>query len=65
MNNLTPAEQDALDRAEHDGAGWVMPDDVPAALMQQLATAGLVRFWAKPWQLSPRGFTCSSTFNRR
>jgi hypothetical protein len=65
MSSLTAAEQDALDRAEHDGAGWVMPSNVPAELMQQLATAGLVRFWARRWQLSPEGFARSSMFNRK
>jgi hypothetical protein len=65
MRKLSASEQLAIDGAEHDGAGWVMPKGVPAETMERLATGGLVRFWSQRWQLSPLGFALSRMFNRK
>jgi hypothetical protein len=59
MPDLSAAEQRTIDAAQHDGGGWVMPKDVPADLMETLAKAGLVRFWAQRWQLTRKGYACS------
>jgi hypothetical protein len=65
MNKLSSGKQRAIDGAEHDGAGWVMPNGVPAEIMERLATAGLVRFWSQRWQLSSLGFASSQMADRK
>lgn len=65
MIKLFADEQRAINGAKHDGAGWVLPDGVSADIMERLATAGLVRFWSKRWQLSSMGFEHSEMFRRK
>ena len=55
-------ELEAINKAQHDGEGWALPDGVPANLRERLAMKGMVRYWANRWQLTPAGFARSKMF---
>ncbi|USU06871.1 hypothetical protein NF699_09495 [Sphingomonadaceae bacterium OTU29LAMAA1] len=55
-------ELEAINKAQHDGEGWVLPDGVPANLRERLTMKRMVRYWANRWQLTPAGFARSKMF---
>lgn len=61
---LPVEEQCAVDRAQRDNEGWVMPNDMTAEVRALLSKKGLIRYWQNRWQLTPLGFSHTPTFRR-
>lgn len=59
---LSTDEQAAVDQASHDGEGWALVPGASAAILETLATKGLIRLARDRWQLTPAGFARSAMF---
>lgn len=64
MTGLTADEAATIAAAEHDGEGWALRGDIPAAVREGLASKGLIRLHLGRWQLTPLGFSQSPMFKR-
>ncbi len=62
MIALSIDEQVEIDRAEHDGDGWALPQHTPEPTRERLATKGLIRLLNGRWQLTPLGYSKTSRF---
>lgn len=57
VSSPTAAEQAQLHRAVADNSCWVVPADVPEALIEGLKVKGLIRFRNGGWRLTPLGLS--------
>lgn len=46
----------AIELASHNGDGWALLPDEPAAVIDALEAAKLIRQWKGNWILTPTGF---------